>query len=142
MIKVTPYMLTLGTEKFKNFLSQPFNFELLYNIDDNKQIYFDCWRVKNIINWVRYTNDDDVILEVYPDYFNIKKNKIDVMNGLPHPLTINDFINDLTRFNIQLYWNIWIDENFEPKDYLHKDEIKKYYINLLYKIDKSFELLK
>lgn len=142
MIKITPFILTLGTEKFKKFLSQPFKFELLCNILNDNQIYFDCWRGKNIINWVRYTNDDDVILEVYPDYYNIKKNKTDVMNGLSHPLTINDFINDLARFNIQLYWNIWIDENFEPKDYLHKDEIKAYYINLLYKIDKSFELLK
>jgi hypothetical protein len=59
---------------------------------------------------------------------------------LPIPIDINEFIEDMFRFNIFIYWNSLIEELFEPKDYLKRDEIKKYYVNLLSKMDKSFEL--
>jgi hypothetical protein len=57
------------------------------------------------------------------------------------PTTIDDFINDMNRFGVQLYWTEWIDNNFEPKDYLKSDEIKEYYSNLLLRMGKSHELL-
>jgi len=46
----------------------------------------------------------------------------------------------MDRFGIQLYWNEWIPENFNPKDYLKEDEIRNYYVTLLGRLDKSFEL--
>jgi hypothetical protein len=46
----------------------------------------------------------------------------------------------MNRFGVELYWTRWIDENFEPKEYLHVDDIKKYYVDLLTKLDKSNEL--
>ena len=57
------------------------------------------------------------------------------------PQTIDDFINDMNRFEIELYWTNWIDINFEPKEYLKSEEIKTYFINLLTKMGKSNELL-
>ena len=57
------------------------------------------------------------------------------------PVTIDDFINDLTRLGVLLYWTDWIDQNFEPKEYLAVDEIKNYWTDLLAKMGKSHELL-
>ena len=140
MIKIVPFILTIGSEKFREFLTQPFQFDLLYS--DNIQILFDGWRCKDMATWFKYTNDDNFILEVYAETYIIKtemnvKTKTFV---LPHPRTINDFINDMDRFGIQLYWNNWVNENFEPKYFLHKDEIRNYYFNLLDTLGKSFEL--
>lgn len=137
MIKTVPFIETIGTQKFKEFLNSPFSFEQLYSFN-GQTIMFDGWRGKNMNSWFKYTNDDNFILEVYAETYNLKtKNKSYV---LPHPKTINDFINDMMRFDIQLYWNEWIDDNFEPKDYLHKNEIRNYYVDLLKKMNKSHEL--
>ena len=60
---------------------------------------------------------------------------------LAKPECIDDFITDMERFGVQLSWTTWIDENFEPKEYLHKDEIKKYFEDMLANMGKSHELL-
>lgn len=140
MIKVTPYLQTKGSEKFKEFLAQPFSFDQLCELKSDTQIFFDGWRAKDMNTWVRYTNDDGVILEVFSGYYNLKKSNKDSTYRLTYPQTINKFIEDMNRFSIQLYWNVWIDENFEPKEYLHVDDIKPYFVDLLAKLDKSNEL--
>jgi len=79
------------------------------------------------------------VLEFYPSgFYNIKKNG----NGyqLKFPDTVDNFITDMDRYGVQLYWTSWIDENFEPKEYLHKDEIRAYFTDLLTKMKKSHEL--
>jgi len=137
MIKTVSYIQTIGSEKFREFLIQPFYFNQLDSFDE-QQVLFDGWRSKNMTTWFKYVNDDDFILEVYAETYtiNIKTKKF----VLPHPRTINDFINDMYRFGIQLYWNKWIADNFNPKDYLQEDEIRNYYVTLLGRLDKSFEL--
>lgn len=137
MIKTVPYIQTIRSEKFKEFLTQFFYFNQLDSFDE-QQVLFDGWRSKNMTTWFKYVNDDDFILEVYAETYtiNIKTKKF----VLPHPNTINDFINDMHRFGIQLYWNKWIVDNFNPKDYLQEDEIRNYYVTLLDRMDKSFEL--
>jgi hypothetical protein len=137
MIKTIPFIQTIGSEKFREFLTKPFQFDLLCS--DNIQILFDGWRCKDMATWFKYTNDNNIILEVYAEEYIIKHHYPKKF-VLPHPLTINDFINDMDRFGIQLYWNKWINENFEPKDFMHKDEIRNYYFNLLDTLGKSFEL--
>lgn len=134
MIKVVPYIATIGDEKFKEFLAGEFKTDMLNDL-------FADWRGKDMISWKRFTNGDDIILEFYPENYIIKKGGKEVAYELSLPKTINDFINDMRRFGVQLYWSIWIDENFEPKQYLHKDEIENYFRDLLKKIDKSKELL-
>ena len=141
IIKTVPYIQTIGSEKFREFLTQPFYFNQLHSFEDH-QILFDGWRSKDMGTWFKYINDDDFLLEVYAETYTIKT-KMNIKNKsfiLPHPCTINDFINDMDRFGIQLYWNEWIPENFNPKDYLKEDEIRNYYVTLLGRLDKSFEL--
>lgn len=143
MIKVAPYVKTAGSEKFKEFLALPFTIDMLYPVfnEDSVELLFDGWRGKDMVNWYKFTNDDGFILEFYSTYYVLRKDKVEKTKYmLSIPVTINDFINDLERFALQLYWTIWIDENFEPKDYLPKDGIKQYFQNLLLKIGKPEEL--
>ena len=130
MIKVAPYIATIGDEKFKEFLTREFKTDMLNTL-------FADWREKDMISWKRFTNGDDVRLEFYADNYVVKKGDV----KLSLPKTINDFINDMQRFEVELYWTIWIDENFEPKQYLHLNEIEDYYRDVLGKMDKSKELL-
>lgn len=136
--------MTAGSERFKKFLAIPFKIDMLYPVFGNKSTdtLFDDWQGKVVVNWYKFTNTDEFILEFYSTYYVIKKDKGEsIKYMLSIPETINDFINDMDRFNVQLYWTAWIDENFEPKEYLHKEEIKEYFANLLLKMGKSHELL-
>ena len=133
-MKVIPYIKTAGSEKFKEFLTLPFGFDQLRE-------KFDGWKVKNMGTWNRCINDDGYTLEIYPNHYIIYHTKGQVKYTLSIPKTLNDFINDMDRLGIQLYWGDWIDNAFEPKDYLHKDEIRDYYFTLLDKLGKSNELL-
>ena len=63
-----------------------------------------------------------------------------VPQKLPLLKTINDFINDMDRFSVQLYWSEWIDQNFEPKDYLAVDKIEEYFTHLLIRMQKEEDL--
>jgi hypothetical protein len=140
MIKVTPYLETMGSEKFKKFLAQPFTFDQLSKLHGDIEVLFDGWRAKDMNSWVRYTNDDGVVLEVFLTHYNLKKSGKELTYRLTPPSSINNFIEVMNRFGIELYWTRWIDENFEPKEYLHVDDIKQYFIDLLAKLDKSNEL--
>lgn len=145
MIKIVPYIETVGNEGFRDFLSIPFTVDMLSPaLNENSQdVLFDGWRGKNMLNWYKFTNDENVILEFYPEYYIVKKPVGKLKHStyqLPLPLTINDFINDMTRFDIVMYWTNWIDINFEPKEYLHRNEIEKYYSNLLIRLGKAHEL--
>ena len=140
MIKVVPYIQTIGTEKFKNFISLPFSVNLLHSIttEEGINVIFDEWHGKNMGTYYKFNNEEHVVLEFYAGYYTIYINiKKDV---LPLPKTINDFINDMNRFNVQLYWTEWIDQNFEPKDYLAVDKIKEYFTHLLIKMQKEQDL--
>ena len=144
MIKVTPFKTTTRSERFKEFLAKTFTIDMLYPVfnDESCETLFEDWRGKNMMNWYKF-NNDEYTLEFYPTYYTIKKNKpvdsIKYMMSLPK--TIDDFINDMDRFGVKLFWTEWIDLNFEPKEYLHVDEIKNYFTDLLAKMGKSHELL-
>jgi hypothetical protein len=141
MVEVTPFIKTIGTEKFKEFLSRPFTVDMLYPVFNEKSVptLFEGWRGKDMLNWYRFVNDEHV-LEIYADRIIIKRAKNAAGYEFHFPKTIDSFINLMNMFGVDLYWTSWIDENFEPKDYLHKDNIKQYYIDLLAKLDKSNEL--
>jgi hypothetical protein len=144
VVNVIPYSETTGSEKFKEFLAKPFTVDMLYPVFNDKSVetLFEGWRGKDMINWYRFSNDNKIILEFYPTYYTLRK---DVKDGITYmlsiPITIDDFINDMKRFGVQLQWTTWIDENFEPKEYLRVDEIKNYWTDLLAKMGKSHELL-
>lgn len=140
MIKVVPFIETNGCEKFKKFLLQPFKFTMLCQLEETDEPLFTQWRYKSMGAWYKFTNDDDIVLEFYPTEYNLiipKQGK----KTLPMPRTLDEFILDMKRYNVPLFWDDIIDLMFEPKDYLHKDEISAYFVNLLAKMDKSNELL-
>jgi len=142
MIKVAQYFDTVGSEKFKTFLSQPFSVNMLRQIDNvQTEKLFDGWRGKDMGTWSKFTNDENFVLEFYPTYYTATPPKSTAKFMMPLPLTINEFVNDMYRCNVQLYWTEWIEDNFEPKDYLNRNEIRDYFIKLLTKMDKSHELL-
>lgn len=144
MIKTATFIQTFGTKNFKKFLETPFNINMLYPIDENNntKVLFDYWKGKNMINWYKFINDDKTVIEFYPTHYVLIKNDSNSTKyTLLNPKTINDFINDMDRFDVQLFWTDLIDIILEPKDYLNKEQIKTYYVNLLEKMNKSNELI-
>lgn len=144
MIKVVSYINTLGKKRFKKFLYKPFTIDMLAPVFGEASVdtLFDGWIGKDMINWHRFRNTEGVTLEFYPEgTYVIKDSKSNKSHELKKPKTINDFINDMERFDIAIYWTLWIDENFEPKEYLDADGIREYYSDLLAKMGKSQELL-
>jgi hypothetical protein len=143
MIAVAPFSLTIGSEKFKDFLSTPFTLDMLYPIygDNSCKTLFDGWHGKNMINWYKFIDDEKNVLEFYPKYYMIKKNKQNFIITVSMPKTIDEFIIDMCRFEVKLYWTMWIDFNFEPKEYLQINQIKPYFEELLDKMGKKNELL-
>lgn len=139
MIKVEPYINTIGTKNYKAFINQKFNIDQIYPvIDKNHTPFFDGWKGRDMIDWYKFY-DGNVILEFYSTSYILKKNNDSFK--LPIPVTINDFINDMMRFNIDIYWRDWIDEKLEPKDYISPGNIKEYWRDLLNKMNKDHELL-
>lgn len=141
-MKVIRFIETVeGNDKYKEFLLKDFNVDMLFPINDKTSIpIFEGWRGKNMEVWCKLTNDDGVILEVFPvTYTVIFKSGLKYV--LPLPKTINDFINDMIRLGVNLFWSEWMYDNFEPKEFLHPDDIVQYYTKLLKKMDKSNELI-
>jgi len=140
---VVPYIKTIGDNKFKQFLTQKFSINYLYTvlIDDNNNVIFHGWRGKNMCNLFKFKNEDNCVLEFYSNEYIIKSPNTTEKHTLSIPITINDFINDMNKYNIPLYWSRWIDMNYEPKQYMDADEICNYFKDLLTKMKKSHELL-
>jgi len=139
-LKVSPYIETIGSEKYRNFILQPFDINMLYSVNNNVQVnvLFQGWRGKNMGYYFKFTNEDNIVIEFRP-FSYIIYSPLEVITLLS-PKTINDFINDMCRYNVQLYWSDWIINNFEPKEFLNKNEIEDYFFKLLTLMEKSAEL--
>ena len=117
MQKIATYIQTIGSEIFKKFILQPFSINFLYNVtnEEGVNVIFNDWHGKDMGNWFKLYNEDHVVLEFYAGYYMIKYGVRDIQK-LPLPKTINDFINDMDRFKVPLYWNQWIEDKFEPPE--------------------------
>ena len=143
MIRAVPFIFTSGSEKFKEFLARPFTIDMLYPVFNEKscETLFEGWIGKDMMSWHKFTNQQNIVLEFYSNHYDISKKGGTLKYKLSFPpKNINDFINDMHRYGVELFWSQWVDENFEPKDFLHKDDIKQYYVDLLEKLGKGFEL--
>jgi hypothetical protein len=142
MINVVPFIKTNCRENYKKFLNQPFSVDVLYPVfnENSVQTLFEGWKGKDMFNWYRFTNDNKIILEFYPDYYRIQKISGNTIYQLSFPLTLNEFVNDMYRFGIQLFWTDNILSNLEPKDILDQENIDTYYTNLLTAMGKSHEI--
>jgi hypothetical protein len=143
MPQAVPYIRTTGSERFKEFLAIPFSIDMLcpvipaLNTPPN-EILFTGWKGKEMVGWWKFVNEEMNILEFYAETYRILiKTK---SYTFPTPKTLNDFINDMDRVGITLNWGEWVEKTFEPKDYLDKDEIYAYHLNLLGRMGKSQEL--
>ena len=141
-MKVYPYIETIGCEEFKLFLNRPFSTNMLYPLckEDCIDVYFSDWRGKDMGTWNKFTNEEDIVLEFYPNHYITIFPKSNVKIISPLLITINDFVNDMCKFKVQLCWSELIDEMFDPKDYLPVEKIKQYFIDLLTKMEKIHEL--
>jgi hypothetical protein len=135
MIKAVPFIQTIGTEKFKEFLLQPFKTEQLDSNNDS-QVLFDGWEFTDEETY--FNKIGRITLNFHSTFYLAHRN--DANYKLPIPKTVDDFVNDMMRVGIEIYWSDLFDENFEPKDYLHKDEIRNYFETLLNKMGKYNEL--
>jgi hypothetical protein len=142
MINVIPFIQTNCSEKYKAFLATLFSIDMLYPVfnENSCKTLFNGWKGKNMINWYKFINDDKIILEFYLDNYKIKNIGDNITYQMSLPKTINEFINDMDRFGIQLYWYEQIINILEPKDFMNKNEVSGYYTNLLGSIGKSHEL--
>jgi len=144
MIKITPFIQTSGSNRFKDFLLQKFTIDMLYPIYDENSCdtLFYGWQGNKMTNHFEFKNENNVVLEFHTTHYTIKSNiPNEFVFPFTLPVTINDFINTLMGFGIQLYWTEWIDNNFEPYEYLHINEVESYFTDLLNKMGKSDELL-
>ncbi|MFW6219412.1 MAG: hypothetical protein ACOC33_00960 [bacterium] len=131
--QVKRYIETFGTKNFKDFLLSPF-------ILDDIVKYFHGWKRKEMVNWVTYKHNDYQI-DVYSGEYEILNNITRKKYKIPIPKTINDFINDMYRLDINLEWGMWIEKKFKPKDFLEEKQIVEYYKDLLKKLNKEHELI-
>lgn len=141
MRKVLPYIETLGSRRFKNFLLQEFSVDVLDNVTySNSNILFDGWKGGESEDFYTIVNEKTAL------NFHKKNEYYEIITpwkeefSLPLPYTINDFINDMCRLGIELHWSKWMDENFEPKEYMSEKDVEEYFRDLLKKMDKSHEL--
>jgi len=138
MIEVLPYIKTIGTEKFKNFLSSPFKWEMLL-VDSKKDdfVVFANWEYEEDVSGEsdHYLMSEGSLLHFTNDFYEINSSRF------PLPIIIDDFINDMSRMEITLYWSKWVLMNFEPKDMCSPENIKQYYVDLLNLMEKGHELI-
>ncbi len=134
-IRAVPYYQTKGCDEFNEFVNQPFVCSHLFDINDR---IFDGWKGKDMISWVTCKNNDNVIIEFYPDKYIIKSKST---YTLPLPLTIDTFLSDMDRIGIDIYWGEHIVIAHCPRNILKTTEIHQYYVDLLTKIEKAFEIM-
>ena len=120
MKTVLPDIKTAGNEKYNEFLTKQFVCDMLFPVYGESSVttIFQGWRGELMSNWCRLTNDDGNILEFFPEGQYVAKvnNENRVVYQLKTPKTINDFIDDMKKFGVQLYWSDWVVKKFKPKE--------------------------
>lgn len=116
MKPVLPDTFTTENLKFKQFLSKPFMYDMLFPVYGKHSVttIFQGWHGKPFYNWSRFTNDNGDILEFYAEgqYVIKARNESNDVNQRQTPKTIEGFIGDMHEFGIHLYWSEWVAEEF------------------------------
>jgi hypothetical protein len=117
MKTLLPDIETTGNPKFKEFLAKQFVCDMLFPVygDSSVTTIFDGWQGKLFYNWSRFTNGDGDILEFYAEGVYVVKVRNESNNGYQRrtPETIEEFIDDMHGFGIQLYWSVWIIKKYQ-----------------------------
>lgn len=116
MKPILPDIKPAGNKKFKEFLAKTFVCDMLFPVYGKSSITtaFNGWKGELFYNWCKFKNDDGDILEFYVEgqYVARANQNSNVGYQLRTPKTINDFIDDMHQFGIQLYWSEWAVKNF------------------------------
>lgn len=142
IFKVVPLINTLGTERFKDLLNKDFDYNYICNVNNNEITpIFKGWSGKKNNNNIAFECDYENVTLDFNNSGLYSIRKIGSAIKLKTPETINDFINAMILNEIDLFWRDWIEEKYEPKDFLANDEIKSYYVDLLNDLNKDGELI-
>jgi len=120
MKTVLPDIGTTGNKKLSEFLAKQFVCDMLFPVygDSSVTTIFDGWQGELFYNWSRFTNEDSDILEFYAEgvyVIKVRNESRDVYQRRT-PKTIMEFILDMEKFGIILYWSDWVVRKFSPKD--------------------------
>lgn len=115
-----PDIKPAGNRKFTKFLANTFVCDMLFPVygESSVDTLFQGWRGDLLYNWSRFTNQNGDILEFYAEgqyVIKIKHKSKDVYQ-LKTPTTIKEFINDMKKFGVQLYWSDWVVKEFNSID--------------------------
>ena len=109
-----------GNPKYTEFLDKQFECDMLYPVygDSSVTTIFDGWHGELNYNWSRFTNDDGDILEFYAEGVYVVKVRKESRDGYQRrtPKTIEEFIDDMHEFGVQLYWSDWVVKKYQLRD--------------------------
>jgi hypothetical protein len=112
MKTVHPDIRTTGNKEFAEFLTKTFVCDMLFPVYGEHSVttIFQGWQGKLFYNWSRFTNGDGDILEFYAEGVYVVKVRNESNDGYQRqsPRTIEEFIDDMHEFGIQLYWSEWM----------------------------------
>ena len=118
MKTVLPEIGTIGNEKITEFLSKTFVCDMLFPVYGEHSVttIFDGWQGELFYNWSRIKNNAGDILEFYAEGVYVVKvrNESNDVYQRQTPKTIEEFIDDMNEFGIQLYWSDWVVKKFKP----------------------------
>lgn len=131
---------TVGIEKIESLYDSK-----LDKIENLSNFFNGSWDIiRNDINWTvikyniykfEFLSNNTYVVEYYDESETLVK------YTLPKPNILGDFIDDMTRLNIPLFWNPHIVDNYEPHNLLDVDLIENFFREKLNNIEKGFELL-
>ena len=108
---------TTGNKKFTEFLSKTFVCDMLYPVYEENSVttIFQGWQGELMYNWSRFSNENGDILEFYAEGVYVIKVRKERNNGYQRrtPITIEEFIDDMNKFGIQIYWSDWVAKEFK-----------------------------
>ncbi len=117
MKTVHPDIWTTGNQKLKEFLAKTFVCDMLFPVYGKSSVttIFDGWKGELNYNWSRFTNRDGDILEFYAEGVYVIKVRKERNDGFQRqtPKTIEEFIDDMIEFGVQLHWVDWVVNKFK-----------------------------
>jgi|SRR5690242_12779705 len=134
-LKAHPFIDTMLNEEYRVFVQQPFTVELFLNS-------FYGWSGKDLAGWQKYTSVyDKTTIEFFGEKVTYKINNPklvgDKIFSFPYPKNLDQFICDCQRCLVDLRWNDALTLPLDMKYYMKQDELKKYFDDLLIKLEKE-----
>lgn len=116
MNQVLPDIKPAGIKGFTKFLTKQYTCDLLFPVYGKSSVstIFQSWQGELMNHWCRFTNENGDILEFFPEGQYVLKPRNESNNSfqLRTPKTIKEFIDDMKKFGVQLFWSDWVVKKF------------------------------